>query len=709
MSVVRESSLTSKPGVAHGRSANNFSGADHSPYSPSNRENPRPELPSNHGSKKKTLTAASFAGTGQHRAEGTSMNQMYDKPPMPFSSLATSENSQKSSVSTPTPQEWKQLMPQLAALIAVSKSLPTQSTGQSSNSSPRRMNLRKTPHDSSTTEMQTDVAPIPSTNSLIQFFESQKEDRSLRHGGGFPRPQAFQSQTRKSKLAIASGTQSVDLDILRVTETGEHLEKIKPSMDKASGGVPGTGNSKKMAFDQVSKPYSAGRIEDTNNITSKRGPAPLPPLPKTRKGYDVLEQDKEKTSTFRGHNALKQDKEKTSTFEGDKALEQDNEQNSTFKGPSVPEKDNRKTSAFKVHNAPEKDKEKTSTFKEHKALEQEKEKALTFTHAPAITSRKVIAGDIKMAEDTAIAKVHIPRSPGPQSQLSERPLISLLAVKNSSEKKDHLWIGRQYSHESVLDPRNRQPQLTAKSLANAIVASSLASSRASSPGKPAPPLSRHQSKAESIVRRNSSQEGVQSRTPSPGRVMRHTMRETPKPDKEESHKKSSFNILNRHPNKHHEGDRKRWQAEITEKERKRYEGVWATNRGLLVPSELPDSSSTVLDLVVRDIWSRSRLPDEVLAEVWDLVNISHVRRLSKEEFVVGMWLIDQKLKGRKLPMKVSESVWYSVRRLSGIKVRVHKSPARSFFDSIHSDLRISIQSFRNWSFNNLQLRSFRTR
>jgi hypothetical protein len=58
-----------------------------------------------------------------------------------------------------------------------------------------------------------------------------------------------------------------------------------------------------------------------------------------------------------------------------------------------------------------------------------------------------------------------------------------------------------------------------------------------------------------------------------------------------------------------------------------------------------------------------------LESVWDLVDQNAVGRLDKIEFVVGLWLIDQRLKGRKLPVKVTESVWASVRGLHGIKVR----------------------------------------
>jgi hypothetical protein len=72
---------------------------------------------------------------------------------------------------------------------------------------------------------------------------------------------------------------------------------------------------------------------------------------------------------------------------------------------------------------------------------------------------------------------------------------------------------------------------------------------------------------------------------------------------------------------------------------------------------------------VRDIWSRSRLPFDELAEVWDLVygnGGGDLARgaLGKQEFVVGMWLIDQRLKGRKIPARVGDSVWDSARGMN---------------------------------------------
>ncbi|KAF7158411.1 hypothetical protein CNMCM5623_003414 [Aspergillus felis] len=204
-------------------------------------------------------------------------------------------------------------------------------------------------------------------------------------------------------------------------------------------------------------------------------------------------------------------------------------------------------------------------------------------------------------------------------------------------------------------------------LSDAIVASSLASRKAPSAKKVPPP-------------------------PPPQRQLRtHSLRPPTRAGEEESdHNKHRKHIIPRHPHKHHEGDRKRWQSEVTEKERKRYEGVWAANKGLLIPigdskerssheetsgeGYPPSASEMVLNIVVRDIWSRSRLPSSILERIWNLVDRQKIGLLTREEFVVGMWLIDQQLKGHKLPAKVPDSVWDSVRGVPGI--RIPKAPSR---------------------------------
>lgn len=127
----------------------------------------------------------------------------------------------------------------------------------------------------------------------------------------------------------------------------------------------------------------------------------------------------------------------------------------------------------------------------------------------------------------------------------------------------------------------------------------------------------------------------------------------------------------KHKHKHHEGARRRWREAMTERQRRRYEALWASNRGLLgmtgasTGNNSPEDPDAVPNIVVRDLWQRSRLPADELAEVWELVNRQGSGRLDKQEFVVGLWLIDQRLRGRKIPPRVSESMWSSAR---GMKV-----------------------------------------
>ncbi|KAL1967884.1 hypothetical protein VTN77DRAFT_2301 [Rasamsonia byssochlamydoides] len=230
------------------------------------------------------------------------------------------------------------------------------------------------------------------------------------------------------------------------------------------------------------------------------------------------------------------------------------------------------------------------------------------------------------------------------------------------------------------------PGMSKESLADAIIASSLASSRAPSPMKVPPPLPPpRRPRSRSLLHPGSILKGESRRTPSPPKGLRQTLRDPSKSDDEEEKQKKLNRryLIPHHPHKHHEGDRKRWRREVTERERKRYEGVWAANKGLWIPpdalrnrglTEEQDSSrhlvpsDMVVNLVVRDIWSRSRLPAHVLEQIWDLVDRNGIGMLTREEFVIGMWLIDQQLKGHKLPVKVPDSVWESVRHVSGIKL-----------------------------------------
>lgn len=254
----------------------------------------------------------------------------------------------------------------------------------------------------------------------------------------------------------------------------------------------------------------------------------------------------------------------------------------------------------------------------------------------------------------------------PKQLIKERPAYES-SQRRASYDCSERPLCRSLSRKATFSTNSLAPQLTADSLANAMVASSLASSRAPSPTKPSLPPPRRYGKPHGFFHRNQSSNEV-TRTPSPAKQMRQTLRVSKQSEDEgDYYTKRHSHFINKHPNKHHEGDRKRWRDTVSETERKRYEGLWAANKNVLLRSD-DRSRNTVCNIIVRDIWRRSRLPDEVLEEVWELVDTERVGELSKEEFVVGVWLIDQRLKGRKLPVRVRESVWGSVRILSGIKV-----------------------------------------
>ncbi|KAG9238011.1 hypothetical protein BJ875DRAFT_102413 [Amylocarpus encephaloides] len=250
---------------------------------------------------------------------------------------------------------------------------------------------------------------------------------------------------------------------------------------------------------------------------------------------------------------------------------------------------------------------------------------------------------------------------------SDASFVSASDYKPSWRAEIHEQQRRRLTSSSAVSVTS---SVAVDSLANAIVASSLASSRAGSPSRhlraPAPPPTRRSPRSHLFHNHN-------SRSASPVRHvgLRTTLRKEQKEeeiDEGAKRRTKKAHLMKKHPNKHHEGDRKRWRDEITDRERKRYEAVWASNKGLHMP-DIPGSEMLVCNLVVRDIWSRSRLHDDVLEEAYGLVDRMGGGWLGKEEFVVGLWLVDQRLKGRKLPIRVSESVWTSVGVLGGIRVR----------------------------------------
>ncbi|KAL2181476.1 uncharacterized protein P884DRAFT_326176 [Thermothelomyces heterothallicus CBS 202.75] len=343
----------------------------------------------------------------------------------------------------------------------------------------------------------------------------------------------------------------------------------------------------------------------------------------------------------------------------------------------------------------------------------------TFVSASSVqlwTMPPVNAAD-ETADETAVQRPPVPRlSPSPRSTTTpefQPPLFSDTSTTN----------------------------LTLGSLTNAIVASNIASARltptssSQPPPVPAPrrsgrsPLRPHHtadsirsqlgrggSGSRSPSRRNAPQQQQQQQPHKTG-VLLQTLRSphTSLSDDEDA-RRQQLHHHHRRRNKvlgggnrkhaHHEGSRRRWRDEITPRERRRYEAVWASNRGLLLrpgwavqytaadgdepegggkreaeaDSQDDDNNNNnnnnildqsrappgrpeaelVVNVVARDIWSRSRLPADELAEVWDLVDRDRRGALGRDEFVVGMWLIDQRLRGRKIPARVSRSVWDSV-------------------------------------------------
>ncbi|RGB25795.1 hypothetical protein C1646_631852, partial [Rhizophagus diaphanus] len=59
-----------------------------------------------------------------------------------------------------------------------------------------------------------------------------------------------------------------------------------------------------------------------------------------------------------------------------------------------------------------------------------------------------------------------------------------------------------------------------------------------------------------------------------------------------------------------------------------------------------------LGAVVKEIYLRSRLDNKTLFKIWNLLDDDEDGRLSRNEFCVGMFLIDERLKGHPVPNKL---------------------------------------------------------
>jgi hypothetical protein len=109
---------------------------------------------------------------------------------------------------------------------------------------------------------------------------------------------------------------------------------------------------------------------------------------------------------------------------------------------------------------------------------------------------------------------------------------------------------------------------------------------------------------------------------------------------------------------------------IRESERKRYLKVWSTCRDLNAPLGISNIATKIL-------WERSLLPSHLLSRLWDLVDRGQKGWLDREEFILGLWSIDQMLWGRKLPVQFDRRIWASFGNALGVRIPRPKWEKRS--------------------------------
>ncbi|MCJ1247403.1 Increased rDNA silencing protein [Trapelia coarctata] len=567
------------------------------------------------------LAAATRAGLGQQKNLGKTIVTTFEiqAPKMPVDPLAVPHNDRLAKRATSgtieslrqsrDPSSNRQQSPSyIAATLAAARSTPTPVNGPATPTAMKGQNRARFPsHDHK------DESSIPATNALVQLFESKCGSNDIKKEARKPSSEPTDPQPARNIVSpqpirphLSLRLSSRTLNETAKLHNNNNVES-RPALPKE---VP------------IRRPASASAVTQTQvtralATASKMAPKPPPPRGIRRPTYIRVpskEDDEDPSPSPR-------DTSSTSSY----------------------------TSARDVLS-------RTNTLNQSQTLPPKPPKPLS---TPSLT----------------------PKSAQPAKTPSPPPNKPLIPRRASA---------RPYT--SVPAPSRLSPQLTADSLATAMVASSLASSlassRATSPSKQIPPLLRRHSRPYSLFLPG--HQHFPSRTPSPTKTtgMRHTLRKEISSDseeKEERDRKRHHHILKKHPNKHAEGDRKRWRDSITERERKRYEGVWAANKGLLLSRPLVNNASSssltltatrpepnILDcvhaLIVKDLWCRSQLSLSTLAEIWELVDGLQEGRLRREEFVVGLWLVDQCLKGRKLPVRVGESVWESVRGLRGVRL-----------------------------------------
>ncbi|KAK8090297.1 hypothetical protein PG997_005258 [Apiospora hydei] len=563
----------------------------------------------------------------------------------------------------------------------------------------------------------TDTTPIPTTNSLISMFET-KEDVPMTEGDGGPVKKAATGAEPRKKSAprMHPITPPLADSPMAKPETSPSMLASTLAWERATSPPASVSGMKNEAppADKLEvkkrapappikgrKPVGSGaKVREPEDAETKRKPrAATPPRPASKSGKSETVILSPRPRRAASHKMIAQpdlvaSEGNTDGREGiDSKMVLDESLNPGPRPSSVKTLPAKTTRAVNKPPPPAPRPRRSSSTSS-------KDTFVSASSAPSPTSGSPRLLPSRVASPRSPAVINSPRRPDSVQSLPARKPVPPPAPPRRLQA---------------------QPNIPLTSLTNATMAGILASSRATpstaSPGPPPLPPPRKQ-------------------TPH----MRQTLRQPSKKSEDEEekdnrarHKKKHLGNKKKHA--HHEGARRRWREQITERERKRYEGVWASNRGLLLsPSSFPDNSMSaaygaahaasastpnlhlhhtqrpsysqrtssgglsatsgaageaatpnpadfVANVVARDIWSRSRLPFDELAEVWDLVDLRGVGALDRTEFVVGMWLIDQRLRGRKIPQKVSESVWSSARggthvRVPGPAVGRHKKGKR---------------------------------
>ncbi|KAF8249680.1 hypothetical protein K440DRAFT_660136 [Wilcoxina mikolae CBS 423.85] len=255
-------------------------------------------------------------------------------------------------------------------------------------------------------------------------------------------------------------------------------------------------------------------------------------------------------------------------------------------------------------------------------------------------SSALTAATIAHASSARASPTRSPQTTGPQISKAPQPPPPR---KTKPVPTDRPSISRKSSLTSLVPTRT----------GDSTIAASLAPSRTHTPGPRKPPIV-----PPPPSRRRRSLPVL------PKATLKETLRPPPKKQRPPSPKPPRGRVpLPRRSSHHAEALKHKWRWHITPKERRRYEGLWAANKGILLP---PQEKDDVVNVVVRDIWRRSRLDFRTLAEIWELVDRGAKGRLSREEFLVGTWLVDMALRGGKVPVKVEDSVWEGVRSIGVI-------------------------------------------